>query len=295
MLNINKKEIYFKYLYKLFIFKPLFRHIIKNYSFIINYHLVSDKYSKFEETNDLIHSKFVFLTQVKILKRFLKILDLKNKPLNASNNFDGYFLITMDDGYIVDETLLDRTNVRPIIFINYESIKRGYNYAQFIYYTYGKEFYKQPNINSRKINFRLNKGLFFDENRLSSENFFFADHGLFHFNYKFLNERYIKKFSDIFKKKFKKYKNYLPFFAIPFGNYKIHYNNKTLIELKKNYGLIFLNSNLFNNKKNYEKKILNRFSLPKQIDNDDKFISYINYLYIINFLKFKTHIVPKIF
>lgn len=295
MLNINKKEIFFKFLYKLFIFKPLFNYIIKNYSFVINYHLVSDKYSNFEEKNDLIHPKDTFITQINILKKFLKYLNLKNQSLNLNHNYEGYFLITMDDGYIVDENLLKSTNITPIIFINYESLKRGFNYAQYIFYTYGKKYYNKSNINIKKINFKFKKDLFLKEINLISENFFIADHGLFHLNYKYLSDKYIKKYSDIFKKKYEKYKNYLPFFSIPFGNYKFHYNKQTLIDLKKNYEIIFLNSNLFNNKNNFDRKILNRFSLPKQIDNDDKFISYINYLYIINFFKFKVNVIAKIF
>ena len=47
----------------------------------------------------------------------------------------------MDDGYHIENSFLEKNDIKPIIFINYESLKRNFNYAQFIYYRYGKSDY----------------------------------------------------------------------------------------------------------------------------------------------------------
>lgn len=275
--------------------KLLFKYIIKNYSFVINYHIVSDNHSSFEDKNELRHSKNVFITQIKILHKYLNYIDLKKKSLKNNKNYNGYFLITMDDGYFIEKEIIKKSSINPIIFFNYESLIRGFNYPQYFYYTYNNNNFEYSNlkINKNKINIKNN--LFFSEKDLISEYFFIADHGLSHFNYKYLKIKKIDIYAHFFKKKFQLFKNYLPFFAIPFGKEKRNYNSETIINLKKNYEFIFLNSNLFNNNNNFKKGIINRFSLPKQINSNDKLISYINYLFLTNFIKLKISIISKIF
>ena len=204
----------------------------------------------------MYHSKIIFKKHITLLKKYLIPLDIKELQKNKNIYHNGSFLITMDDGYHIENSFLEKNDIKPIIFINYESLKRNFNYAQFIYYKYGKSDYCFKNLKINKNEIKSKKNVFLNTVKCNSNYFYISDHGFFHFNYKFLNKLNIKRFSNYFKKKFINYKNYLPFFAIPFGRRYHHYDSNTLINLKNNYDLIFLNSNLFNKDIDYKKKLL---------------------------------------
>lgn len=293
MVNLNKKKFFFKFLYKFFYNKKLFFYIVKKHILIINYHLISNEKYEFEERNELRHSKELFKKHVNILSELLNHIAIKDNQF-LIDNYSNKFLITLDDGYFIDENIFKNLGIKPIIFFNYESLIRGFNYPKYLFFM-NKHIYTENNIKIIKKNIYQKKNLFFKINEINSDYFYLADHGLIHYNYKNLTKKKINTFAKYFKKKFLKYYNFISFFALPFGNDKKHFNDQTIENLKYNYKYIFLNNNLFNSKNNFDKKVLNRISLPKQVNTKEKLISYINYLYIFNFFKLKIRIISKIF
>ena len=104
MVNLNKKKFFFKFLYKFFYNKKLFFYIVKKHILIINYHLISNEKYEFEERNELRHSKELFKKHVNILSELLNHIAIKDNQF-LIDNYSNKFLITLDDGYFIDENI----------------------------------------------------------------------------------------------------------------------------------------------------------------------------------------------
>ena len=236
------------------------------------YHEINNSPSEFHKLNNLYVNEDNFFNQLSYIKNEYNIIspkDLNNINLKNDNNA----IISFDDSSkgIFKNALpiLKELNIPAIFFLNMDVILDNYNYMTKIFFI--KKYYKLKlnNNNIRNI-FSININKIFKNsdiekyNAFSGEwmsiedlnnicknnNFFLGNHLFNHYSINYLNINQIKYQYTKNESSLNKFKNYLPYFSYPFGQYKLDYNQKTnriLTDLGSKY---IFTANFINNKIN---------------------------------------------
>jgi len=286
-------------------FSSKFSTYIKDDLIILLYHSVSNKPSTFHEKHDLNVTEENFREQIKFFKKFYNIIS----PLDLLNN--NYkkpaVLFSFDDGfenYFSNALpIMEEFKVPSIHFLNMAPINGEIFFAGFSEFLYEKKiiyknslFSKMDDVknylNDKKLLndvkkyhgdfITIDKLKIFENNPLV----FFGNHLYNHFNLITLNKEEIHTNINLNDLSLKKFRNYLPFFAYPFGVKKISYNNYTdNILIEKNFKKIFYADSLSFNKKN--SIFMHRDAITNDLNTEKCLKNSILFTKLKNSLKFK--------
>ncbi len=242
---------------------------------ILNYHQVSDVFDPKVHNKYIWNNLIVFKKEMTFLKDNYKIVSLKDGYEQFQNGGlkETLISITFDDGdKSIEEfvmPLLNELKIPATFFINtaYPSEKIGYWYNLGPYYndealiskasiirnTENKEEYsKLLKLEDNYKPLNLDNPFYAEIDRLKNVDnplFHFGLHGHEHMKFAMLNDRdqeyNLKRNIEVLST----FKNYVPFFAIPFGKPKDW--NQTTLDLSKKYNVVpLLAYNGFNTKYN---------------------------------------------
>jgi len=260
------------------------------------YHEINNNPSDFHKNNNLFINEENFYNQISEIKNKFNIINpLKLGDKNTPNKKNA--LITFDDSskgiFKYGLPILEKLKVPAIIFLNMDIIEHNNNLMTKVFFIKDMDYKNKNTIkNIRKLNF-INTEEYFKNNKNdeynkyqgewankndlkkieSSNLFFIGNHSYNHYSFKNLNtneikNQYLKNYLLL-----KKYKNFVPFFSYPFGQWKLDYDNK-INKIIENLGVKFIfSANLFDLK--IKNKMIHRIPMfnnikPYQIERHIK-------------------------
>lgn len=282
-----------------------FNGYIKNDLIILLYHSISNKPSVFHDKHKLNVTEENFREQIMFFKKYYNVIS----PLDLLNgNYKKpAVLFSFDDGienYFSNALpIMEEFNVPSIHFLNMAPINGEFFFAGLCEFLYDRKILNKNSLFSKNEDVKdylkdkklLNDvkkyhGDFVTINKLKNfENnplVFFGNHMYNHYNLTTLNREEIELNINLNDLKLKKFRNYLPFFAYPFGVKDICYNNYTdNILIEKNFKKIFYADSLsFNSEDGIflnRKPITNDLNTEKNLKNSILFNKLRNSIKVI--------------